>query len=104
MKMPKMKWLFLILGIFLIPIFVMTSKQLSVTDVTPKATLLAGEIEGPPIKQPAVIDRGLLYGDPCAPPCWENIVPVSMTREEVLEKLDMVQKRTNTSKSTFTIE
>lgn len=66
--------------------------SVTLPDVTPTATLLAGEIRGTPVKPPKVIDRGLLYGDPCSPPCWEDIVPGSTAREEVVQKLEQLKE------------
>jgi len=36
---------------------------------------------------PTVIDRGLLYGEPCAPPCWEGITPRVSTEAAVVRSL-----------------
>jgi hypothetical protein len=39
----------------------------------------------------SAIDRGLLYGEPCAPPCWEGITPGVSSKEDVLRILDQLE-------------
>lgn len=37
---------------------------------------------------PTVVDRGLAYGVPCKPPCWEGLVPGVSTESEVRQTLE----------------
>ena len=40
---------------------------------------------------PTVIDRGLLYGEPCDPPCWEGITPGHSSEEDVVRVLEQLK-------------
>lgn len=48
------------------------------------------QINTPP---PTVINRGLAYGEPCAPPCWEGLRPGISTRNDVQQTLEQLQDR-----------
>ncbi len=42
--------------------------------------------------QPASINRGLVSGEPCKPPCWEGLTPGVSTEEEIQQRLQQLQK------------
>jgi hypothetical protein len=42
--------------------------------------------------QPTVVDRGLAYGFPCIPPCWEGLIPGVTTRNQTEEILQGLQQ------------
>lgn len=37
---------------------------------------------------PTPLDRGLLYGEPCSPPCWEGITPAVSSGEDVVRVME----------------
>jgi hypothetical protein len=58
-------------------------------DTTAQPTLKPHQGLSPP--QPTVIDRGLLHGEPCNPPCWEGITPGISSKEDVVHIFDQLQ-------------
>jgi hypothetical protein len=42
----------------------------------------------PSVQDPARVDRSLLTGVPCEPPCWQELIPGESTVEDVLEVLE----------------
>ncbi len=56
--------------------------------ITPSSTLSVPTIT--PV--PTVIDRGLAYGEPCKPPCWEGLLPGISTREDVSKTMGNLQQ------------
>ena len=45
-----------------------------------------------PIPLPTIMDRGLLYGEPCDPPCWEDITPGISSESDVIEALERLEE------------
>ncbi len=44
-----------------------------------------------PTPWPTLIDRGLFYGEPCAPPCWEGITPGISSEEDVVRRFEQLK-------------
>jgi hypothetical protein len=42
----------------------------------------------PSVQDPAGVDRSLLTGEPCEPPCWQGLVPGESTTGDVLATLE----------------
>ncbi len=47
--------------------------------------------ESPTVDQTPFVNRGLAYGEPCKPPCWEGLIPGTSTEKEVTETLARLQ-------------
>jgi hypothetical protein len=39
-------------------------------------------------REPVSVHRGLLTGEPCAPPCWQGLIPGQSTEQELAALLD----------------
>jgi hypothetical protein len=46
----------------------------------------------PPTPAPTFVNRGLAYGEPCKPPCWERLVPGVSTEDEVRQTLQRLRE------------
>lgn len=51
----------------------------------------AEDLSPQPTRLPAVTDTGLLYGEPCDPPCWEDITPGISTGDNVVHTLERLK-------------
>lgn len=45
----------------------------------------------PPLPLPTAIDRGLIYGTPCNPPCWEGITPGITSTDEMVRIFEQLE-------------
>lgn len=62
----------------------------SVTTATP--TVQFTPLPTLPIPLPTIMDPGLLYGEPCDPPCWEGIIPGVSSEGNVIQVLEQLER------------